>query len=141
MNKAVATSVMLTSLAVFAADPADPKVPVQLEVVRASTKVGEVPESLKKMQEALASRVKYGTLQVVDSKQLELTTKAAEKVDLPNKSQAEFKLERLKSGVATVKVNVPPTQATYTLAKGRALYFQAGAFDNGDLWLVLSEPK
>ena len=136
MRLVLATAVLVSSL-VFAAEPV---VQVRVEVVQASTKPGEVPASLKKMQTALSARVKYGSMKVLSTKQLELKS-APQKVELPNKNQAELALTKLKDGVATLEVQVPPAKATYTLAKDKSLYFQAGSHDGDDLWLVLSQPK
>ncbi len=136
MRFVLATAALVSSL-VFAAEPV---VPVQVEVVQASAKPGEVPASLKKMQAALSARVKYGSMKVLWAKQLELKS-VPQRVDLPNKNQAELSLTKLKEGVATLEVQVPPAKATYTLAKDKSLYFQAGSHDGDDLWLVLSQPK
>jgi len=133
----VGATVLLSSIVVLAAEPV---VPVQVEVVQASTKTGEVPESLKKMQAALGARVKYGSMKIFSTQQLDLK-RTPEKVMLPNHKQAAFTLERLKDGVATVQVEAAPTKATYTLAKNKSLYFQAGSLDGDDVWLVLSQPK
>jgi hypothetical protein len=38
-------------------------------------------------------------------------------------------------------VKLPPTEATYTLAKDKALYLQGGAHESGEVWLMLSQPK
>jgi hypothetical protein len=129
----------LLSSQVFAAEPVA-SVPVQVIVVQASTRAGEVPASLKKMQTALGARVKYGSMKVISTTQVQLTG-SGERVELPNQKHAQFSLEKLKDGVATVQVQVAPTKATYTLAKDKSLYFQAGAVDGDDLWLVLSQPK
>ncbi len=135
--RSLLVAALLASSALLAAEPA---VPVQVEVVQASLKPGPVPESLKKMQTALSARIKYGSLKIRSTKQLMLS-KTTETIELPNKSQAVLSLERLKDGVATVQVQVPPASATYTLAKDKSLYFQAGSHDGDDVWLVLSQPK
>ena len=46
-----------------------------------------------------------------------------------------------KDDVATLRVKVPPADATYKLGKKGSLYVQAGVHDKGDLWLVLSPAK
>lgn len=143
MKRLAFTVVLLGATASFAIDPAPAVVPVQVDVVRASTDGSgqtEVPPSLKKMQSDLSSRIKYSSMKVVSTKQLQLK-KQAEIIDLPNQNHAELTLEKLKDGVATVKVRVPPTGATYTLAKEKSLYYQAGTHEGADVWLVLSQPK
>ncbi len=133
----VVATVLLGALSAWADEPV---VPVQVEVIRASTKGGEVPPALQKMQIALGARIKYGSMKVFSTKNIELKA-APERVALPNANHAAFSLARLKDGVATVQVEVPPTKATYTLAKNKSLYFQAGSHEGDDLWVVLSQPK
>lgn len=137
MRRIAGLMVLLSSAGALAAEPV---VPVQAEVVHASTQAGQVAPSLAKMQNALASRVKYLSMKVLSTQRLELSATAS-KLTLANQKVAELRLAQLKDGVATVHVKVPPADATYTLAKDKALYLQAGAHDGGDLWLVLSEPK
>ena len=60
---------------------------------------------------------------------------------LPNGVEATLAVEGLKDDVATLRVKVPPADATYKLGKKGSLYVQAGAHDGGDLWLVLSPAK
>lgn len=119
----------------------DKKVPVQADVVFASTAPGKVEAALLPMQATLAGRVKYGTLKSLSAKRLELGTNKPAQVELPNKKVAELTLESLKDDVATVRVKLPPAETTYTLARGKSLYLQGGAHEGGELWLVLSMPK
>jgi hypothetical protein len=133
-------SVALLATAVWAEDKAEKKVPVKADVVYAATAAGTVEPELKAMQATLAERVKYGTLKTLSTRRLELTSKASP-VELPNKKTAELTVETLKDDVATVKVKLPPAEATYKLARGKSLYLQGGAHEGGELWLVLSMPK
>ena len=119
---------------------ADDKVPVQADVVFASEKPGEVQKDLVPMQQKLAAKVKYLTLKKLDSKKLTLEPKVRT-LPLPNKSIVELSVASLKDDVATLKVRLAPTEATYTLGRGKSLYLQAGKHQGGDLWLVLSQPK
>ena len=125
----------LLSIAMLIAAPvlaADPVVPVQADVVYASTTAGQVDPALTRMRDAMASKVKYQTM-----KKLELLA-----VALPNQKTAEVVLQSVSNdNVATLKVKLPPTEATYSLAREKALYLQGGPHDGGDLWLVLSQPK
>lgn len=116
------------------------KVPVQAEVVFASTKAGEVEAPLKHMQDTLAAKVKYLTLKRLSTQRLELDAKP-KLLPLPNTRTAELKLEALKEGVATVRVKIPPSDMTSTLGREKSLFLQAGPHDGGELWLVLSQPK
>lgn len=135
-------ALVLATVALFAL-PAladDAKVPVQADVVFASTAPGKIEQGLLPMQATLAPRVKYQTLKKLSGQKLELGVKASQ-VTLPNKKVAELALESLKDDVATVRVKLPPAEATYTLGRGKSLYVQGGAHDGGELWLVLSMPK
>lgn len=133
----VLATVALVALPAFADDA---KVPVQADVVYASTAPGKVEPGLMPMQATLAGRVKYLTLKTLSGQKLELTAKPAP-VTLPNKKVAELTLESLKDDVATVRVKLPPAEATYSLGRGKSLFVQGGAHDGGELWLVLSMPK
>lgn len=135
-------TLVLASVALFAlpALAEDAKVPVQADVVFASTAPGKVEQGLLPMQATLAPRVRYQTLKKLSGETLQLSVKPAQ-VSLPNKKVAELALESLKDDVATVRVKLPPAEATYTLGRGKSLYVQGGAHDGGELWLVLSMPK
>lgn len=126
------------SLTILAAEPS---VPVQAEVVHATTSTGTVDPSLVKMRDAMASRVKYQGLKKLDAKKLELVANKPQLVSLPNQKVAELTLQSVKDDVATLKVKLPPTEAVYTLGREKSLYVQGGAHDGGDLWLVLSQPR
>jgi hypothetical protein len=119
---------------------AEPSVAVQVDLVLASKREGAVDESLANMRSALSSKIKYGSLKKLNTQTLSIEAKP-KTVALPNGNSATIVLESLKDSVATVHVKVPPTDATYTLAKGKSLYLQAGGHDDADLWLVLSQPK
>jgi hypothetical protein len=121
---------------------AEDKVPVQAEVVFASTQPGGVDPSLEPMRATLGARVKYLTLKGLSSRRLELSgTGAHARVELPNHKVAELRLVSVAKNVAQLKVKVPPLDATYSLGKEKSLYIQAGPHQGGELWLVLSQPK
>ncbi len=124
-----------------AAHAQDKKVPVQAEVVLASTKAGGgVDPALAAMQTTLGARVKYLSMKKVSAQKLELHATPS-LVALPNGKAAELSLVALKENVAQVKVKVGPLDTTYSLGKEKSLFVQAGPHDGGDLWLVLSQPK
>jgi len=120
---------------------AEPTVPVQAEVVFASTAAGQVEPALTKMRDAMASKVKYQTMKRLDGKKLELVKDKPQTITLPNKKSAELTLQGVTENVATLKVKLAPTEATYTLAKDKSLFVQGGTHEGGDVWLVLSQPK
>ena len=119
---------------------AEPTVSVQADVVFASQAKGEVDPALVEMQKTLAAKVNYQTLKKLSTKTLVLSAKPTA-LELPNKKTAEVSLESLKKDVATVHLKLHPTEATYTLARDKSLYLQAGDHEAGQLWLVLSQPK
>ena len=119
----------------------DAKVAVQVEVVLASLKGNTIdPPTLKAMQDAMAKKVKYGSLKRQSMEKLELETKP-HALKLPNGVDAALSVEALKNDVATLRVKVPPADATYNLGKKGTLYVQAGKQGEDDLWLVLSPAK
>ena len=138
MTKLSASVVALLSLTTLAAEPS---VPVQAEVVFASTAAGTVDPSLAKMRDAMAPKVKYLTMKKLETKKLELQQNKPQMVALPNQKQAELTLQGVKENVATVKVKTPSVETVYSLARDKSLYVPAGAHEGGDLWLVVSQPK
>lgn len=138
MTRALVTAVMTLGAVALAADP---EVPVQADVVFASTAAGTVEPTLIRMRDAMASKVKYQTLRKVESKTLTLVKDRPQNIALPNKKSAEVVLQKVEANVATVKVKVPPTEAVYQLAREKVLYVQGGEHDGGQLWLLLSQPK
>jgi hypothetical protein len=92
------------------------------------------------MQAKLGARVKYLTLKALSSTRLELS-RAGSSVALPNHKTAELTLVHVKDNVAQVKVRLPPLDATYSLGKEKSLYVQAGPHEDGELWLVVSQPQ
>lgn len=130
------------ALAVSCAALADePKVVVKADVVLASVKGTTVEPGLEGMQTALAQGKKYGALKRVSTQKLTLQSKATT-VALPNGKAAELSLVTLEQDVAMIKVKVPQmAESTSKLGRDRSLYQQAGEWQGGDLWLVLSQPK
>ncbi|MBK7864409.1 MAG: hypothetical protein IPJ65_38565 [Archangiaceae bacterium] len=119
----------------------DAKVAVQVEVVLASLTGNTIdPPTLKAMQDAMAKKVKYGSLKRQSLEKLELQA-APRALKLPNGVEAQLSLDALKDDVATLKVKVPPADAKYTLGKKGSLYVQAGKLGADDLWLVVSPVK
>lgn len=125
---------------VASAAVAEDKVPVQADVIFASTEPGGVDPALAPMQATLGARVKYLTLKSLSSRRVELGAGVA-RVELPNHKVAELHLVALKQNIAQVKVRVSPVDTTYSLGKEKSLYIQAGHHHGGELWLVLSQPK
>lgn len=139
MTKLLTSAVVLFSFTTLAADPS---VPVQAEVVFASTSAGVVDPALAKMRDAMAPKVKYLTMKKLDAKKLELLQNKPQTLALPNQRQAVLTLQGVnKENVATVKLKTPSVETVYSLARDKSLYVPAGAHEGGDLWLVVSQPK
>lgn len=122
----------------------DAKVTVNADVVFAELKAGAIEAGLSKMAAALAQGEhgkKYGTMKKLSSQTVPLETKPAV-LPLPNGKTAQLSLKSLDKGVATVHVKVVDLgESTAKLGSDGSLYQQAGGFDGGDLWVVVSKPK
>ncbi len=138
MRAAVAALTLGLGMSALAADP---RVSVQADVVFASEKPGGVEPALEKMRATLDARKQYKTLKRLEGRKLELLFNRAQSFELPNKKTAVVRLLTLENDIATVTVKVPPTEATYKLAREKVLYIQAGAHDGGEVWLLLSQPR
>ena len=92
------------------------------------------------MQLALSQGKKYGALKRISTQKVALQTRPTV-LPLPNGKNAELSLLTLEQGVATIKVKVPQSETTSKLGRDGSLYHQAGEWQGGDLWLVLSQPK
>lgn len=138
MSRLLAGVALLLSLEALAAEPT---VPVQADVVFASTAPGAVEPSLTRMRDQMAPTKKYLTMRRLDSKRLELLQAKMQALTLPGGKQAELTLQSLKDNVATVKVKTPSVEAVHTVAREKSLYVPAGTHDGGDVWLVVSQPK
>ena len=118
----------------------EPKVAVQADVVHAQVKAGTIEPGLEGMRAELSKGKKYGALKRISTQKLTLKTKATV-LPLPNGKNAEMSLLTLEQGVATIKLKVPKGEITAKLGRDGSLMQQAGEWDGGDLWLVLSQPK
>lgn len=136
MRLVAALALVLSSAAL--AD--DAKVTVQAEVVHAQEKAGTVDPGLADMQAALSQRKKFGTLKRVSTQKVTLTTQTSA-VPLPNGKSVDLSLMTLEQGVAIIKVKVPKGETTLKLGREGSLFQQAGEWQGGDLWLVLSQPR
>lgn len=134
-------SLALLAMLAVPAFAGEPTVPVQAEVVFASTTPGTVDPGLEKMRDALAAKVKYLTMTKLDARKLELIQSKPQVVSLPNQKTAELTLQKVQDNVATLKVKLPPTEAVYSLGREKSLFFQGGAHRDGELWIVVSQPK
>ncbi|MCP3139642.1 hypothetical protein [Pyxidicoccus xibeiensis] len=127
----------------MAASAQDPKVQVQVEVVLASMKGGDVdPPELEKMKEQFQKQnFNFTSFKRLSLQVLEVTGAKATEVKLPSGTNASLKLLGLKDGIATVQVAIP-RQPTLDVELGRqgAVYQKAGKYVGGELILVLSPP-
>ncbi len=128
-------------LTALPAQAADPKVEVQAEVILAQDKGAQLdPPELAKMQQALAAKKRYGSLKRLSSTRLTLSAKPSS-VPMPSGAAGEVSLISLKDNVATVRLKVGALDSTLKLGAQGSLYQQAGPYQGGELWVVLSRPK
>lgn len=118
----------------------EPKVAVQAEVMHAQVKAGTIEPGLEAMHTELSKGKKYGALKRLSTQKLTLQTKSTV-LPLPSGKSAEMSLMTLEQDVATIKVKVPTGEITAKLGRDGSLMQQAGEWQGGDLWLVLSQPK
>ena len=131
------------ALALFASAvslAAEPKVRVNAEVILASNNGNTVdPPTLARMKNQFSQKgfafTSYGRL---SSEKLSLKHEPVE-LKLPNQRTATLRLDAMKGGVATVRVDISNLSST-TLTMGRegSLFQHAGDHDGGQLILVLS---
>lgn len=136
MRRALVVALAVSSLA-WAQDA---KVEVKADVIHAQEKAGTVDPGLEGMQAALAKGKKYGSLKRISTQKITVQPKSAA-VSLPNGKTAELSLVTLEKDVATIKVKVPDGETTLKLGRDGSAYQQAGAWQGGDLWLVLGQPR
>jgi hypothetical protein len=133
-----AATVLFASYA-LAAEPT--KIDVQVEVVLAQEKGAALdPPEMVKVQQALKQNKNYGSLKRLSSTKLSITSKPTP-VPLPNGTTGELSLISVKEDVATVRLKVGKLDSTLKLGGQGSLYQHGGAYQGGDLWVVLSRPK
>jgi hypothetical protein len=136
------TTVLATLLFASYAYAAEPtKIDVQAEVVLAQEKGATLdPPEMAKVQQALKQNKHYGSLKRLSSSRLTVTTKPTP-VPLPNGTNGELSLISVKDDIATVRLKVGKLDSTLNLGAQGSLYQHGGAYQGGDLWVVLSRPK
>ena len=134
----IAASLFLASYA-LAAEPT--KIDVQAEVVLAQEKGATLdPPEMAKVQQALKQNKHYGSLKRLSSSKLTVTNKPTP-VPLPNGTTGELSLISVKDDEAIVRLKVGKLDSTLKLGAQGSLYHHGGAYQGGDLWVVLSRPK
>lgn len=133
----------VTVLLVFASGvalAAEPKVRISAEVILASNNGNTVdPPVLAGMRNQFSrSGFAFTSYRRLSSEKLSLKREPVE-LKLPNQRTATLRLDGMKAGVATVRVDISNLSST-TLTMGRegSLFQHAGDHDGGQLILVLS---
>ena len=130
-------------LAPWAARAQDDKVKVQVEVVLASSKGTAVePPELARMKETFQKQnFNFTSFKRLSQETVEVGSRQATDVKLPNGVNATLRLLALKEGIATVRVDIPRLSAMdVELGRHGAVYQKAGKHVGGELILVLSPP-
>lgn len=130
-------------LAPWAARAQEQKVPVQVEVVLASSKGTAVePPELSKMKETFQKQnFNFTSFKRLSLQTVQVGSAQPTEVKLPNGVNATLKLLALKDGIATVRVDIPRLSAMdVELGREGAVYQKAGKHVGGELILVLSPP-
>lgn len=130
-------------LAPLVASAQDEKVKVQVEVVLASSKGTAVePAELSAMKETFQKQnFNFTSFKRLSQETVEVGSKQATEVRLPNGVNATLRLLRLKEGIATVRVDIPRLSAMdVELGRQGSVYQKAGKHVGGELILVLSPP-
>lgn len=119
------------------------KLKVEVEVVLVSRKGTEVdPPQLQKMKETFQRQnFNFTSFKRLSQQSLEVGSKEATEVKLPNGVNASLKLLRMQGDTATLRVDVPQLSAVdVELGREGAVYQRAGKHVGGELILVLSSP-
>jgi hypothetical protein len=139
----MAVAVLLAFLAIPAlADP--PKVEVMAEVVLASNKDNTIePPELAKMKDKFGSAgFSFTSYRRLSVQKVALVKVPPTVLDLPNQKKVQLKLEDLKDGTATVRLEIAKLiNTTVSLGKEGSVFQHAGPHDGGQLFLVLTSPK
>lgn len=132
--------VILLAFASGAAMAAEPKVRVNAQIVLASNNGNTVdPPALAGMKNQFTQKgFAFTSYRRLSSEKLSLKRDPVE-LKLPNQRTATLRLDAMKAGVATVRVDISNLSST-TLTMGRegSLFQHAGEHEGGQLILVLS---
>ncbi len=135
-SRAIGAVVLLTSAVSFAAEP---KVRVTAEVILASNQGNTIdPPGLVRMKNQFSQKgFAFSSYRRLSSEKLALVRK-----QLPNLRTATLRLEDMKGGTATVKVEISGlASTTLTLGREGSLFQHAGDHEGGQLILVLSPDR
>jgi hypothetical protein len=132
---------MTVALLAFPAWSEEPKVELTAEVVLASNQGNALdPPELVKTKEMFAKAgINMSSFRRLSSQKLALAQGIAAELALPNGRKASLILQDIKKGSAHVQVKIADLVSTVLkLGQQGSLFQHAGAFDGGQLFLVLS---
>lgn len=137
MTRGLALVGMLAAATALAEDP---KVLVMADVILASNEGNVIdPPSLVSVKDEFASTgLAFTSYRRLSSEQVSLTKGKPAELKLPNKKTATLKLEDIKEGTATVKVNAGGAEVGVQLGRAGSVFVRAGAHQSGQLVLMLS---
>lgn len=133
----VSVAVALVSAGAFAEEP---RVRITAEVILASNKGTAIdPPALAKMKDQFSEKgFAFTSYRRLSTEKLSLRRKPVE-LKLPNRHVATLKVDEMKAGTATIRVDISQlASTTLTLGREGSLFQHAGDFEGGQLILVLS---
>jgi hypothetical protein len=119
------------------------QVEVEADLILASNQGTTIdPPSLSAVKDEFASAgIVFSSYKRLSSQKLSLSLAKAAELKLPNQKSALLKLEELKAGTATVKVKAEGTEVAIQLGRQGSVFQRVGAYQNGQLILMLSPVK
>lgn len=118
----------------------EPKVRVTAEVILASNNGNAIdPPALVKIKNQFSEKgIAFTSYRRISLEKLSLRKKPVE-IKLPNRRTATLRLDEMKAGIATVRVDISQLTSTIlTMGREGSLFQHAGEHEGGQLFLRLS---
>jgi hypothetical protein len=119
---------------------AEDKVQVAVIVIHTSNQGNVVdPPTLATMKQEFAKKgLQFSSYKQLSSQTVDLAAKKLVEITLPNKEKATLTLKEIKDGTAFVDLATGGTRTVIKLGREGSLYQNAGDYQGGQLWLMLS---
>jgi hypothetical protein len=127
----------------------EPKVEVMADVILASNKDTTIePPELAKMKKKFESvGFAFSGYRRLSSQKLSVVKAPPTTLELPNQRKVSLKLQEMKEGTATLNLEIADSgkatvaKMNLSLGKEGSVFQHVGAFEGGQLLLVLTPPK